>query len=413
MNADISTDVCVVGGGPAGLTLALLLLRSGLRVTVVERSRSLDREFRGEILQPGGMRVLAELGVLAQAKAGGYYEHDTFALLDRGRVLMESDYRRFPAPFNCLLSLPQAQVLGVLQYRCLGYDTCELLGGHRATGLVTDAGGVRGVVCDGPTGRRVVRARVVVGADGRYSKVRQLAGIDAGRSDVFRQDVMWFKLPAYGNVPRSVRVFRERGSSPVMAYATMLDSIQFGWTLPHGGYRDIAAQGIDHIKARLQAAIPPYADLIGQEIKSLRDLSLLDVFAACAPEWVRDGLVLIGDSAHTHSPIGAQGINVAIQDAVALHPVLVQALRDNDTSAEALRRFEIARRPDIDRVRKIQVMQSRAMLSSGRVVTAVRPVAAKVIVRSPVYRAVRDTLAFGNTAISIASELFTALDGIE
>jgi len=253
----------------------------------------------------------------------------------------------------------------------------------------------------------------VVGADGRYSKVRQLAGIDAGRSDVFRQDVMWFKLPAYGNVPRSVRVFRERGSSPVMAYATMLDSIQFGWTLPHGGYRDIAAEGIDHIKARLQAAIPPYADLIGQEIKSLRDLSLLDVFAACAPDWVRDGLVLIGDSAHTHSPIGAQGINVAIQDAVALHPVLVQALRDNDTSAAALRRFETARRPDIDRVRKIQVMQSRAMLSSGRVVTAVRPVAAKVIVRSPVYRAVRDTLAFGNTAISIASELFTALDGIE
>ncbi|HEX5404574.1 MAG TPA: FAD-dependent monooxygenase, partial [Pseudonocardiaceae bacterium] len=251
------------------------------------------------------------------------------------------------------------------------------------------------------------------GADGRYSKVRQLAGIDAGRSDVFHQDVMWFKLPAHGDVPRSVRVFRERGNSPVMAYATVLDSIQFGWTLPHGGYRDIASAGIGQIKARLKAAIPPYAELIEQEITSMRDLTLLDVFSACAPEWVRDGLVLIGDSAHTHSPIGAQGINVAIQDAVALHPVLVGALRANDTSATALRRFEVARRPDIDRIRKIQVMQSKAMLSSGRVVTAVRPVAAKVIVRSPVFRAVQNTLAFGNKAITIATELFTAAHGSE
>ncbi|HEX5404361.1 MAG TPA: FAD-dependent oxidoreductase, partial [Pseudonocardiaceae bacterium] len=158
---DISTDVCVVGGGPAGLTLALLLCRSGISVTVVERSRSQDREFRGEILQPGGMRALAELGVLDAAKEGGYYEHDTFALLDRGRVLLESDYRRFPAPYDCLLSVPQAQVLGVLANHCLGYDTCEYLGGYRASDLLVDDGVVRGVVCDGPGGRRTIHARVV------------------------------------------------------------------------------------------------------------------------------------------------------------------------------------------------------------------------------------------------------------
>lgn len=405
---DVETDVCVVGAGPAGLTLALLLLRSGVRVTVVERSRGSDREFRGEILQPGGMRVLDQLGVLAEAKAGGHHEHDTFALVEAGRVLMESDYRRFPPPFDCLLSVPQAQVLGALLRRCLHHGGYEHLGGTKAADLVTDAGVVRGVVCHGPDGHRVVRARVVVGADGRYSKIRGLAGIDAGRTDVFRQDVLWFKLPAHGRPPRSVRVFRQPGSSPVMAYATVPDEIQFGWTLPHGGYRDVAAHGLDHLKARLVAAIPPYAELIDREITSLRDVTLLDVFSACAPEWTRDGLVLIGDSAHAHSPIGAQGINVAIQDAVALHPVLVAALRGGDTGAAALRRFETTRRPDIDRVHRIQLMQSRAMLSSGRVATALRPLAAKVVVRSPVYRSVRDTLAFGNTAISVANELFTA-----
>ena len=405
--SDVCADVCVVGGGPAGLTLALLLLRSGCRVAVVERSRTMDREFRGEILQPGGMRMLAELGVLAEAKADGYHEHDTFALVDAGRVLMETDYRRFPAPFDCLLSVPQSQVLGALLRHCLAHDTVEYLAGYRAAALVTDGGVVRGVSCHGADGTRVVRAKVVVGADGRYSKVRQLAAIDAGRTDVFRQDVLWFKLPAHGAPPRSVRVFREPGSSPVMAYATVPDEIQFGWTLPHGGYRDVAARGIDHIKSALAAAIPPYAEQIRREITSLRDVSLLDVFSACAPEWVRDGLVLIGDSAHAHSPIGAQGINVAIQDAVALHPVLVAALRGGDTSAAALRPFETARRPDVDRVRRIQLMQSRTMLASGRIATTLRPLAARLVVRSPVFRAVRDTLAFGNTSIAIARDLFT------
>ncbi|CAM5658526.1 Monooxygenase OS=Streptomyces antimycoticus OX=68175 GN=SANT12839_038700 PE=4 SV=1 [Streptomyces antimycoticus] len=68
MTREIDTDVCVVGGGPAGLVLALLMLRSGARVTVVECARAHQRVFRGEILQPGAM-ALDALDVLAGARA--------------------------------------------------------------------------------------------------------------------------------------------------------------------------------------------------------------------------------------------------------------------------------------------------------------------------------------------------------
>ena len=196
--ADDRTDCCIVGAGPAGLVLALLLLRSGVRVTVLERARSFDREYRGEILQPGGLALLDELDVLAGARARGAYEHRRFRLVEGGRTLLDIDYRRLPAPYNFLLSIPQRHVLEELLDRCRAFDGFSYLAGTRISELVHHAGRIAGVVGDGPDGRRTVLARCVVGADGRYSKTRTLAGIPAGRLDVFAQDVLWFKLRRRG-----------------------------------------------------------------------------------------------------------------------------------------------------------------------------------------------------------------------
>ncbi|HET9118262.1 MAG TPA: FAD-dependent monooxygenase [Pseudonocardiaceae bacterium] len=398
----IRTDFCVVGGGPAGLTLALLLARSGVQVTVAERSRSFDREYRGEILQPGGQVLLSELGVLERARAHGAHEHDRFLLEERGRILINGDYRRLPGPFNCLLSIPQRHLLIELLAQCRAQEGFRYLPGVKVTGLVEEQGRVQGVVCADGT---VVLAHCVIGADGRHSKVRQLARIPVDRADDFRQDVLWFKLSAEGELPRAVRVFRASGN-PVLAYTSASGRVQFGWTLPHKGYQALAQRGLEYIKAQLQAAAPGYADQIGQEVASFRDLSLLDVFSASARQWVRDGLMLIGDSAHTHGPIGAQGINLAIQDAVAAHPILLDSLRRADARAEVLRRFVAERRRDINRMTKIQVMQGKVMLSAGPVASVIRPKVAMMVSRTPLYQAVLRQIAFGNTAIRIRSELF-------
>src|SRR5205814_9377321 len=70
----------------------------------------------------------------------------------------------------------------------------------------------------------------------------------------------------------------------------------------------------DLVTGQIGRAVPEYADQIHEHVRALSDLTLLDVFAGCARRWAADGLLLIGDSAHTHSPIGAQGINLAVQD---------------------------------------------------------------------------------------------------
>ncbi len=402
---EIKTDFCIVGGGPAGLTLALLLLRSGARVTVVERSRSFDREYRGEILQPGGLALLDELGVLAGARERGAHEHQRFQLVERGRALLDIDYQRLPPPYNYLLSIPQRHVLEELLSRCARHDGFTYLGGSRITSLLREHGQVRGVTSEGRDGRHAVVAHCVVGADGRYSKTRRLAGIATRRLDVFDYDVLWFKVPAAGREPRDVRIFRAAGS-PVLVYRSYPDSIQIGWTLPHRAYPALAAHGVDHVKEEVIRAIPPYAELIAEHVRALTDLTLLDVFAGQAEEWVADGLVLLGDSAHTHSPIGAQGINLAIQDAALLHPVLMASLAAGDASADFLSRFPAERRPSIDRVMRLQVMQSKAMLSHGKFAATVRPRAAKLLAHTPVYRKILTRIAFGDRPVRIATDLF-------
>ncbi|MEO3778520.1 FAD-dependent monooxygenase [Micromonospora sp. B11E3] len=399
-------DVCVVGGGPAGLTLALLLLRSGATVRVVERSRSLDREYRGEILQPGGAAVLEALGVLAGARARGGYEHSGFQLVDRGRVLLDVDYRHLPGPHNTLLSLPQRHLLEELLEACAAFAGFHYHPGARAGELLRSAGGaVEGVVTSDGGARQTITARCVVGADGRYSKIRTLAGIPADRVEAFGHDVLWFKLPATDDPEPTVRIFRG-GGNPVLVYRSFPDSMQVGWTLPHGGYREVAAEGFDHVRSRIEEALPPYRDRIRRHLTSLADLSLLDVFTQEARSWTADGLVLIGDAAHTHSPIGAQGINLAIQDAVVLHPILMTSLDEGDARAEVLGRFAERRRPAIRKVIKFQALQSKAMLSANPVAAWVRPRLARVVSRTPLFRTILRHVAYGEPGIALASERF-------
>ncbi|MER6772870.1 FAD-dependent monooxygenase [Streptomyces bacillaris] len=406
-DADLHPDFCIVGGGPAGLTLALLLLRSGTSVTVLERSRSLDREYRGEILQPGGAAVLERLGALAGARSRGAHEHRGFQFVDGGRVLLDVDYSRLPGPHNHLLSIPQRHVLEELLDLCGSFAGFRYLAGHRASELLRDSGGVvRGVLAKGPT-EVEVRAHCVIGADGRYSKTRRLAGIGEHRVEAFQHDVLWFKLPAEEDAEPRVRIFRG-GGNPVLVYRSFPDSLQMGWTLPHGGYQAVAEQGVEHVRERIARALPPYADRITTRLTQLSDLSLLDVFTQEARSWTVDGLVLIGDAAHTHSPIGAQGINLAMQDAVILHPVLLASLEARDPSAAFLEQFVQRRRPTIRKVMRFQSLQSKGMLSQNPVAARLRPRLAGLVCRTPLFRKVLRHVAYGDPSITIAEQHYVS-----
>jgi 6-methylpretetramide 4-monooxygenase len=404
-------DVCIVGGGPAGLTLALLLVRSGAEVIVAEKARSLEREYRGEILQPGALQLLDQLELLTPVRRRGGYELSRFQLVERGKVLMNIDYRRLPQPHDYLFSVPQRHILEELQAACAAHAGFRHLPGAVAHTLLRDGDRVTGVLCGSGEQEQSVLARCVVGADGRYSRVRKLAGIGYDRIEAFEHDVLWFKLPAADRTVHDVRVIRD-GGSPVLVHDSYPGRLQVGWTLPHRGYRDLAANGIGPVKEAIATAIPEYRDLIMEQITSLNDLTLLDVFAGTARTWAADGLLLIGDAAHTHGPIGAQGINLALQDAAVAHEVLLAALRAGDTGSQRLAPLEARRRPAIEGVMTLQGRQAKAMLATGRLARAVRPAAAKVLAYTPLYRKVLEQIAFGDRGIQIRTDLFAGRETV-
>lgn len=404
---DLDTDVCVVGGGPAGLALTLMLLRSGVRVALLEKSTRFDRAFRGEILQPGGQRILDDLGVLTAAREAGACELDGFQLVDRDRVLLDVDYRRLPLPYDHLLAVPQRHLLDALLAECRTLPGFHFLDGHRVSALLAEDGRFTGAVAHGPGRHLRVHARVVVGADGRFSKTRALAGIGAGRIEAFGHDVLWFKLDAPERQTGYVRIHRTAGS-PVLVHDSHPGRLQIGWTLPHRSWPQLAARGIGEVRRELTTALPQFADLIEESVGGLSDLSLLDVYAGKADAWSRDGLVLIGDSAHTHSPLGAQGINLALQDAAVLHPVLVEALRAGSRERQAFAGFVDLRMPAVDAVMKMQQMQAKGMFGTGGPVTdRLRSGIARLIRHSPLGMKITHRVAFGHPPVDVRRDLFT------
>ncbi|GAA3726094.1 FAD-dependent monooxygenase [Streptomyces tremellae] len=407
-HAELHADVCVIGAGPAGLTLALLLLRSGATVAVAERSRGFTREFRGEILQPGGLRVLDDLGVLAAASGHGAQSHTGFQLVDGRRILLDIDYSRLTGPHNHLLALNQRHLLTELLHACRQHPRFTYLSGHRLTSLTTTRERYTAATTRHAAGHTTVHARVIVGADGRYSQTRRLAGIRHERMDVFDHDVVWFKLRTSGPLPRHVRVHRNAGQA-FLVHASHPRTLSVGWTIPHRSWNTLAGQGIEGVKDRIAGALPAHRRLVHDQLDGLGDLTLLDVFAARAGTWTAPGLVLIGDAAHTHSPLGAQGINLALQDAATLHPHLLDVLgtaQGDPRADELLHRYARQRAPAVNSVFRFQTAQAKTMLRTSPLADTVRPVLARLVQHTPLGTHLTHRIAHGRTPVATRTDLF-------
>ena len=309
--------VVVVGAGSSGLMLAGELALAGIDVAIVERRPNQDIVGQRALgFSSRTIEVLDQRGI-----ADRFLEQGRVAQIG-GFSWIPLDISDFPTRHNYGLGLPQQQIEHTLA-GWVGELGVPIYRERDVTGFVQDEAGEAGVdvaLSDGGS----LRARYLVGCDGGRSLIRKAAGID---------------FPGW-----------DATISSLIAEVELTGEPEWGTRRIDGGF---------HAFAKLQEGGPVRVlvteDAVGQTAEpTLRDLSkaLIDVYGTDygvhSPVWIsrftdasrqaaayRAGRVLLaGDAAHVHSPMGGQGLSVGVQDAVNLGWKLAQVV--NGTSPDSL-----------------------------------------------------------------------------
>ena len=350
--------VIIVGAGPAGATLAFVLVSRGVAVTLIERQSDFARVFRGEVLMPSGIAALAQCGLGDLLDAVPHAAPDAIELYRDGKLAIRANAADVLPAGVRVLSVSQPHLLEAIVARASTHASFTFVRGAAVRDLLRDAlGRVRGVRIDTERGPRELPARLVVGADGRASVVRRRGGFAVHKIGA-PLDVVWAKLPwpaCYG-ARRPVRGYL--GHAHLLIAIPAPDGLlQIAWVIRKGSYGVLRSRGPEEWVREMAAHVSPdLADHVRAHARELTRPFLLDAETDRVQGWARPGALLIGDAAHTMSPVGAQGLNVALRDAVVAANQLVPALRDEAADASldaAARRIEAERGPEIDTIQAI------------------------------------------------------------
>ncbi|EID53337.1 FAD-dependent oxidoreductase [Saccharomonospora xinjiangensis] len=338
------TTCAVIGGGPAGMVLGLLLARAGVEVTVLEKHKDFLRDFRGDTVHPSTLRLLDDLGLGTRFAELPQTKITEIAFPDeqgRQTVVGNLDHlRRFGHPYPYIAITPQWDFLTLLADAASEEPTFSLRMRSQVTELIRERGRVNGVryrTEDGTT--HTLLADLTVACDGRWSLAREQAGLRPKESSV-PIDVWWFRLEREpGEGPDQLRPYL-RGSKMCITVPRH-GYYQMAYIARKGLDAELRARGIDAFRRDIAELVPELADRVG-ELTTMEQIKHLDVRLNRLDRWHRDGLLCLGDAAHAMSPIGGVGINLAVQDAVAAARLLARPLRrgkvDERTLAAVQRR---------------------------------------------------------------------------
>ena len=332
--------IAIVGYGTAGQAAALLLARDGHRVEVFERAPEPGPVGAGFLLQPTGLQVLWELGLLPDVLAHGRRVNRLYGETPCGRAVMDMRYSGLDARLFGL-GMQRGALFTLLADAWAGQGV--LHPGHAIDAISDDTRRIRD-----RHGRWSGPFDLVVAADGSASRLRGATGA-VKREAVYPWGALWRLVPqgewAWGDELRQ-RYVAARKMIGLLPVGTRpgddTPRLSFFWSLPVADFEGWRARGVpawrDEIARLWPEADARLADTVAPEQlarASYRDVTLR--------RWHRDRLVVLGDAAHGMSPQLGQGVNMALMDAMALR----DALRLQADVASALQAYQRQRQAHV------------------------------------------------------------------
>lgn len=326
----ISCRCCIVGGGPAGMMLGLLLARAGVDTLVLEKHADFFRDFRGDTIHPSTLEAMHELGLFDEFLKLPHQKVQLLKVKVGDFELPIADFTHLPTQAKFLAFMPQWDFLNFLARQAKRFPSFRLMMPAEVSGLIWEGERVAGVSVKTPEGERTVRAGLTIGADGRHSLVRRKADLVPTELGA-PMDVLWFRLPRRDSDPGEAFGRAEPGQ--ILVLLNRGDYWQCGYVIAKGSASRLMAKGIGSLRERVGRLAPFLEDRV-DELASFDDVSLLTVAVNRLPRWHKPGLLCIGDAAHAMSPIGGVGINLAIQDAIAAANTLAAPLSSGEVLGE-------------------------------------------------------------------------------
>jgi 2-polyprenyl-6-methoxyphenol hydroxylase-like FAD-dependent oxidoreductase len=351
------------------MALAYLLARRGVDVTVLETHLEFGRVFRGEGLQRSGIDAFRQMGLGEQFDHLPHIELATIEMYFGGGLVVRTDAAKFGRRQTRVV--PQPAVLQLLADEAGKHPGFRLEVGITVRDFQRENGRVAGVRATAADGPREYRADLVVGADGRHATTRKHSGLPDLSGPQEAYDILWLKVPYPDSYPDRATMLMARAANRAgLAFPTADGQLQVGLVIPKGDFAALRARGAEEWTEELIGAFPAYlADHLRVHREVVAGATLLNVVCGRLTEWTAPGLLLIGDAAHPMSPVGGQGVNIALRDALVaanhLCPVLT-AGGDPSAIDAAARRVRDERWPEIVAVQQMQQHQARILFAPDR-----------------------------------------------
>jgi 2-polyprenyl-6-methoxyphenol hydroxylase-like FAD-dependent oxidoreductase len=357
-------QVIIVGAGPAGAVLALMLVRKGIKVRLIEAARDFTRQFRGEGLMPSGLDALEQMDLLPLLRNIPHQTIDRWEFLLSHRNLFAVNEPIEPEGRKCTV-VSQPHLLEVIIQEAETYPQFEFFQGEAVQDLLATENSLSSLsvnhrVCGVKlSSGKELAADLVIAADGRNSILRQKAGISLTKLQN-NVDILWFKLDA-GKLSAASNTFYSiiQGKDAFGLFRASSGQLHIGWGLHADD--NYNWKTVDWAE-KIAATSPPWlAQHILQHRDSLTPPLLLSVIVGRCDRWSIPGLLLLGDAAHPMSPIRAQGINMAFRDAIIaanhLVPIFSNSAANLSQIDAVLPLIQQEREPEIIRMQQLQAQE--------------------------------------------------------
>lgn len=337
--------VGVVGCGTAGAATAIFLGRDGHRVEILEAVSEPRPVGAGIMVQPTGMDVLADLGLLTGILERGARVERLYARTTSHRTVLDLKYRDL-APLLFGLGLHRGALFSALTDAALATPSVRLRNGVKIDRL--ERLGPQSVLCTAE-GKRYGPYDLVVVADGARSQLRDDTSLTVA-DDVYPWGAAWFIAEDPGGLFDGELYQVLESSREMLGFlpsgretASETDRVSIFWSLQTAQVDAWRSRGLGAWRERI-LQMEPRAEPILDQITDLEELPFGVYRDVRMTTWNTDAVVYLGDAAHAMSPQLGQGANLALMDARALRDVL----RRPGTVRDALQAYSETRRAHLD-----------------------------------------------------------------